>query len=55
MNNMSEGLKRILFYLFKRSAYAGFISVFIYTATQSLLVTFVSFILLFLAFIGCDD
>lgn len=55
MNNISEGLKRILFYLFKRSAQAGFITVFIHTATRSPLVTLVSFVLLFLAFIGCDD
>jgi hypothetical protein len=55
MNSISEGLKRILFYLFERFAYAGFISVFIYTATQSLLVTSIFFILLFWAFIVCDD
>ena len=55
MDNIPTQLKRVFLYLFERAAQAGFISVFIYTATRSLLVTFVSFILLFLAFIGCDD
>ena len=55
MNNILARLKGILSYLLERSAQAGFISVFVYTATRSPLVTFVSFILLLLAFIGCDD
>ncbi len=55
MNNIFAGLKRIFVYLLKIGAISGFITVFIYTATQSPLVTFISFVLLFLAFIGCDD
>ena len=55
MDNILIRLKRVIFYLFERASQAGFITVFIYTATQSLLVTLVSFVLLFLAFIGCDD
>lgn len=55
MNDILAGVKRIFFYLLKIAAMSGFITVFIYTATQSPLVTFISFVLLFLAFIGCDD
>lgn len=55
MDNIPTRLKKVILYLLERSAYAGFISVFIYTATRSLLITLVSFILLFLAFVGCDD
>lgn len=55
MNNIFAGLKRIFVYLLKIGAISGFITVFVYTATRSLLVTLVSFVLLFLAFIGCDD
>ena len=55
MNNIFAGLKWIFVYLLKIGAISGFITVFIYTATQSPLVTFISFVLLFLAFIGCDD
>lgn len=55
MNDILSGVKRIFFYLLKIAAQAGFITVFVYTATQSPLVTFISFVLLFLAFIGCDD
>ena len=55
MDNIPTRLKRAILYILERSAQAGFITVFIYTATQSPLVTFISFVLLFLAFIGCDD
>lgn len=55
MDNIPTRLKRVFFYLLERSAQAGFITVFVYTATRSPLVTLVSFVLLFLAFIGCDD
>lgn len=55
MNDILAGLKRIFVYLLKIAAMSGFISVFIYTATQSLLVTSIFFILLFWAFIVCDD
>lgn len=55
MDNITARFKRVFFYLFERAAQAGFITVFIYTATGSLLITFVYFVLLFLAFIGCDD
>lgn len=55
MNDILAGLKQIFVYLLKIAAMSGFITVFIYTATQSPLVTFISFVLLFLAFIGCDD
>lgn len=55
MDNIPTRLKRVIFYLFERAAQSGFITVFIYTATQSLLVTSIFFILLFWAFIVCDD
>ena len=55
MDNIPTRLKRVIFYLFERAAQSGFITVFVYTATQSPLITFISFVLLFLAFIGCDD
>ena len=55
MDTILAGLKRMFIYLLKIAAMSGFITVFIYTATQSHLVTFISFVLLFLAFIGCGD